>query len=180
MRHFFYNLTASWSILRVTYVAVRSWVLTLGGFLFTLYEQRHENKKTDLLLKETSGWSLLAKERFSDRFTTLRNPNLMDCQALWSYSGNAWIDAFSSKSLLFELMKLATFVIEMLLTIIFAPAIILILGFRGLKLFVLAILLIYFAFSEAYEEAWRARGWTLQISFCYPWSLSLRLNWFGG
>lgn len=54
-------------------------------------------------------------------------------------------------------MKLVTFLIEMLLTIIFAPAIILILGYRGLKLIVLAILLIYFAFGEALQEAWRAR-----------------------
>ncbi len=54
-------------------------------------------------------------------------------------------------------MKLATFLIELLLTIILAPAIIIILGYRGLKLFVLAILLIYFAFGEALQELWGAR-----------------------
>jgi hypothetical protein len=54
-------------------------------------------------------------------------------------------------------MKIATFVIELLLSIILTPVIIIILGYKGVKIVCLAILLIYFAFSEAFEEAWRAR-----------------------
>jgi hypothetical protein len=54
-------------------------------------------------------------------------------------------------------MKAATFIFELLLTIILSPVLILWLIYAGIKYVCEAVLVLFFAFIEGFKELWEAR-----------------------